>query len=233
MLAAMIRSALFAFALLAPAPALAEERTVMVTGFDAVRVEGPFAVEVTTGGSAKATIRGDRRAIDSVDVRVAYRTLVVRVNPSAWGGWPGETADRPAIVLATPRVESAVLTGSGRIGIDRMEGQEVTLSLTGSGAIAVGEVEADELRATLIGTGTMAVAGDVARARFTSNGAGSVDAGDLRVDDLAVDAESSGDSMFFAHRTARVTATGLGVVRVAGNGACIVDGPGTVRCGTD
>ncbi|GAA0736093.1 GIN domain-containing protein [Sphingomonas japonica] len=219
---------------LSVAPAIsADERTVMVTGFDGVRVEGPFAVEVATGTGATATIRGDSRAVDSVDVRVEDRILVVAVNPSAWGGWPGDTPDRPQIAVATPRLQSVVLTGSGRVAVDRLRGQEVVLSLTGSGAIAVGDVDADEVRATLNGTGIIALAGDARRGRFTVSGAGSYDAADLMVGDLDVVAQSGGDSSFAARGTAVVTATGLGAISVGGTAPCDIKGPGTVRCEGD
>lgn len=218
--------------LLAPA-AKADERTVMVTGFDGVRVEGPFAVDIATGTAATATISGDARAVDSVDVRVDDRILVVTVNSSAWGGWPGDTPERPRIAVATPRLQSVVLNGSGRVAVDRLRGQEVAVTLTGSGAIAIGEVDADDLRASLAGTGTIALAGDARRARFTASGAGSYDAADLMVGDLTVLAESGGDSSFRSRGTAAVTATGMGAISVAGTAPCDITGPGTVLCEGD
>lgn len=215
-----------------PGIARADERSIMVTGYDAVRVEGPFAVTVTTGGSARARIVGDARAVDTVDVRIEDRTLVVTLDASAWGGWPGETPARPVIEASTPVLRAITLTGGGRIAADRLEGQEVVVTLSGSGIIAVGDVVADQLRASVIGSGKVALAGEVNRARFTVNGPGSFDAADLRADDLGVVSESSSDSSFAAVYSADIQALGVGAVEVAGQPGCSVRGPGAVLCGT-
>ncbi|UUL84319.1 GIN domain-containing protein [Sphingomonas qomolangmaensis] len=214
-----------------PAPAHAEDRRVMVTGFDSIRVEGPFDVELRTGGATGATISGEARALDGVAVRVEDRVLVISANPNSWGGWPDARAATPRIVATAPAIRSATLVGNGRLAIDRMASQQVTIDMSGSGTLRVAAIAADEFRATLTGAGSLEVRGTTARARFASNGANRIDAASLAVRDLTVLSQSPSESSFSASETANITAVGLGQVTVSGKAACTVAGPGPVLCG--
>jgi hypothetical protein len=216
--------------LMMPVSASADERRIMLTAFDSIRVEGPFEVEVTTGGSTGARVSGDRRALDGVDLRVEDRVLVVTGNQNGWGGWP-DGRQAPARIIATaPAIRRATVVGSSRVALDRLSGQNVGLSISGSGVIAVGDVRADELEAVVTGTGKLALQGQVARASFISNGVNSIDAAGLSVRDLTVQSESAGEASFTASETAAVTALGIGPITVDGTAACTISGPGPVRC---
>ncbi|WP_448503067.1 GIN domain-containing protein [Sphingomonas sp.] len=217
--------------LMLPVSASADERRIMLTAFDSIRVEGPFEVEVTTDGSTGARVSGDRRALDSVDLRVEDRVLVVTGSQNGWGGWP-DARQAPARITATaPAIRRATVVGSSRVALDRLSGQNVGLSISGSGVIAVRDVRADELEAVVTGTGKLALQGNVARASFLSNGVNSIDAAGLTVRDLTVQSESAGEASFAASETATVTALGIGPITVTGPAACTISGPGPVRCG--
>lgn len=213
------------------APAHADERRFMLTGFERIRLEGPFEVEVTTGGSTGAVATGDARSLDRVSVRVDGRTLVVASSVNAWGGYPGAVRSLPRVTVSASELSSAVVTGGGRLSIDRMRGQHIALALTGAGALTVGHADADRLEATLVGTGALTVAGAALQARFQSNGAGTIAAEGLDVGALTVTTQSAGDSRFSARHTATVSASGQGVVQVAGTATCTVRGTAAVDCG--
>lgn len=213
------------------APAPAEERRYMLSGFDRIRVDGPFEVVVTAGASSGAVAVGDARALETVNVRVQGTTLIVSPNVSAWGGYPGAVRSRPRVAVRVPALRSAAVIGGGQVTIDRMRGQRVDLTLTGAGTLAVGDAQADRVDATLIGTGSVTIAGRALQGRFQSNGAGTIDAGGFEVADLTVTWQSAGDGRFAARNTAQVNAAGSGSVRVAGTPACTVRGYGPVVCG--
>jgi hypothetical protein len=216
----------------APAPA---DRTVMLTGFDRIRVDGPFAVALTSGTRASARIGGGPRAAERVSVRVEGTTLIVSADVSAWGGWPGEEGAMPAVtVTAPPEFRSATVRGGGQLSIDRLRGQRIELALSGSGTLSVGELAADQLAVSLSGAGRMALGGKAARARFQTLGTGTIEAAGLTVDDLTVSAESQGDSSFTARRTATIASTAIGAVTVAGDAVCrVASRSGPVRCGKE
>lgn len=228
----MIRFAPLALLLVA-APAAADERSFMLAGFERIRVEGPFDVEVTTGGSTAARAEGDRRSLDAVRVEVSGTTLVVSTNVNNWGGYPNATRTIPKVMVAVPMLRAAAVTGGGRLAVSRMAGQSVALSLSGAGVIRVSEIEADQLSASLVGTGALTLAGRVHDARVQTSGAGTIDAEGLSVGALTVAAQSVGDSTFTARDTATIAALGSGTVRVRGPASCTISGAAPVLCGDD
>ncbi|WP_326525319.1 head GIN domain-containing protein [Sphingomonas sp.] len=228
----MVRAALVLLPLLSlAAPARADERRILLSAFDRIRVDGPFEVTVTTGKGAGATAIGDTRALDGVSVRLQGSTLIVGPSVNGWGGYPGTARTRPRVVVTVPALRAAAVVGGGRLSVDRMAGQRVELNLTGAGTLDVARAEADRVDGTLIGTGRMTLAGKAMRATFQSNGAGGIDAAGLDARDLTVNWQSAGDGSFTARETAEVMAMGQGAITVAGGPACTVKGSGPVTCG--
>jgi hypothetical protein len=220
---------------LLPGPALAADRNYSVTDFDRIRIDGPYAVTLRTGPASSAAATGDMRAIDRLSVTVQGRTLIVRTDSSAWGGWKGESPGRVALSVTTPALTSAILGGAGALAIDRAKAMRFELGLSGSGSIAIAALAADRLALTLVGNGKVTVAGSVAQTRATLQGGGTIEAGKLASDDLELGVSGTGDARFAAKRSAKVTAAGSGTVTVTGNAACTVNsaGSGEVRCGKE
>lgn len=204
----------------------------MLSGFERVRVEGTFDVVVTSGPTPSAKAIGDGRALDTVNLRVEGRTLVVSRGVNGWGGYPGDPVAKPVIRIVAPVLRGALLNGNGRMTIEWMSGQRVDLSLTGAGSMTVASAEADRLEAQVIGTGVLTVAGKALTARFITSGAGSIAAEGLLARALTVNQQGSGDGSFAARDTAAIFADGQGIVRVAGSPACTVRGGANVTCGT-
>ena len=216
-----------------PAPAMAATRSYSVTTFDRIRVEGPYAVTLKVGSAVSARADGDPRAIDRLKVEVQGRTLVIRADASAWGGWDKTGPGRVTVSLATPELNAAGVSGSGTLAIDRAKAQRFDIAVSGSGSVTLGAVTADRLWLVLVGSGQLTVAGRAQQAKATLQGSGSIDATKLAVDDLELGSSGSGEASFAASKTAKVSATGSGDVTVAGAAACTVNaiGSGEVRCG--
>ncbi len=97
----MNKTAILALCIAAfPSASTAAERTLSVTSFDRVRIEGPFKVTVT-GVSPFAKIIGSTSAFDSVTVDQQGRTLIVRPNSSNWGGYPGQSRGSVEVSVGT------------------------------------------------------------------------------------------------------------------------------------
>ena len=227
----MARGPLFAATVLLAVPAAAEDRRYMLTGFESVRVEGPYDVTIRTGSAPGASASGDRSGFESIDVRGEGRVLIVRAGQEAWGGYPGAKRSPPRLTVTVPALRAARVDGGGRLSVDRMAGQSVDLQLNGAGRIDVAELRTDRLNAVVVGTGALKVGGKVQRARFAANGAGSIDARALDLDALTLDWLSVGEAAFTVRYTAEVSAQGQGPVEIAGSPACKIAGPGPVACG--
>lgn len=226
----MKRALLLALLLAAPADAQVA-RSVMLSGFDRVRVDGPFEVTVTQAPRASAVVTGTRDATERVDVRVENGTLIVSADPSAWGG-----SDKPAsatvAVGAPPGTRGIAVRGGGTVRVDGIRGGRVDLAVAGSGTLTVARADADQLYATMTGAGRLEVAGAARRARFLAIGTGSVEAKGLAVNELAISQDSLGDGTYSASRTVTISSTGLGAITVDGEAACTVTAQrgGPVAC---
>lgn len=213
--------------------AAAASRNFTVTGFDKIRVQGPYAVTVRTGAGPSAKASGERDALDRMVVEVQGRTLIVRTDRGGWTGWLGGAQGGATLALTTHALTAAALDGPGSLSIDRMAAPRVDMSISGSGDVTIGAIETDRLTLNLAGSGQMKMAGKAAQARITIMGSGDVDAAGLAVADAEVSLAGSGDVQLSASRSARVNANGSGNVTITGKAACAVRniGTGNVACG--
>ena len=229
----MTRIMIAAFLALSAASASAAERRYTVTDFDRIQVDGPFQVALTTGRASSAMASGSNAAIERVSIDVQGRTLRVRTNRSAWGGYPGEGTGPVRILLSTNGLRAASLAGSGRLSIDKARAMRFDASVSGSGRIDVGVIEADTLVVALLGSGKIMVGGKAKSLRATIQGAGDLDAEALSVEDAQINASTSGLIAVAVRRSATVTSSGQGDTKIIGSPACTVksSGSGQVLCG--
>jgi hypothetical protein len=220
-------------ALAAAAPAAAAERRYPVTDFDRIEVEGPYRVTVRSGLASAARAEGSAAALERISVDVQGRTLRIRPNRSAWGGYPGDRAGPVSVSLTTRDVRAAAVNGSGSLDLDRLRGLRVDVSVSGSGRLGVAAVEADNLIVGLLGSGRIALAGRTKQLKATIQGSGDLAAAGLKADDAQVTAETAGRVALTAERTVRLKVRGPGDVEIGGNASCTIegDGSGKVVCG--
>lgn len=214
-------------AMLAASPAASAERTLSVTSFDRIRVDGPFKVTLTTGVAPFARVTGSSSAIDRVSVDVQGRTLVVRPSLSSWGGYPGEATGPAEIVLGTHDLSQAWLNGAGSLSIDRVRGLTFGFDLQGSGSVAIANMDVDQLRVGLNGAGSATLAGKAPKLTAIVRGVSSLDASALQVKDAAIGAEGPAQIKASVTGTLKLDARGTSTIDIAGTPACTVTAQGS------
>ena len=224
----MTKAAILALCLASLAsPALAEERTLSVTSFDKVRVDGPYKVKVTTGASPFAKVSGSAAAIDGVTIDQQGQTLIIRPNPNSWGSSSNEARGPVEISVGTGALSQAFINGSGSMAIDRIKGLSFGLSVQGSGSAAVADTNVDQLTIGIAGSGNIAIAGKAPKLTAIVRGTSSLDASALMVRDVTVGAEGPAQVRINASGTAKVDARGVASVDIAGGAACTVKSEGS------
>lgn len=210
------------------ASAAPQEKVFLVTGFERVRVDGPFAVEIVRGPT-RAVAEGDAKLLERLIVRVDGGTLVVTAGVQT--GTPARVADAlPRITLTTPAIHGLLVNGGGEVRVGEMRGTRVDIALNGSGTIHVGAVQSDDLNLTVIGAGRVSASGSSRRARVRLSGPGTIDAPGLQIGDGTLISESAGELKIGVRYTVRVFAMGLGKVTIGGTPECKISGPGPVEC---
>jgi hypothetical protein len=218
---------ILAFPLLAPlfvigaaTPLAAAQRTYSVTDFSRVRVEGPFAVNLATNVAPFARASGTPRALDRVSLKVDGRTLVIRVDRSAWGGGPDEDFGPVTIEVGTHDLDLAILNGPGSLAIDRVRGLKFSLSSFGSGATSIGDVSADRLSIFAQGSGSTRVAGATKQLDAALDGPGLIDASALMAKDATLSAMGPASLRATVTNSVKLTATGTATIALDGGAAC-------------
>jgi len=202
------------------APASAATRNFGITGFEKVRVDGPFKVNLTTGVAPFATATGSPQALDRVAVEVRGNTLVVHSNLDSWGGYPGKDSGPVEISLGTHDLSAAWLNGSGAIAIDRVRGLSFDLSVQGSGAGQIGQVNVDQLNVSVVGTASAKLAGQAAKMTAVIRGVSSLDAAALATKDATLGADGAATIAANVDNSVTVDATGPATVNIAGGPSC-------------
>jgi hypothetical protein len=201
-------------------PATAATRNFGLSGFDRIRVEGPFKVKLATGVAPYARASGSADAIERVAVSVEGRTLVVRTHGAWGGGFPGKTFAPAQIEIGTHDLTSAWLNGAGTLQIDKIKGLSFDVSVQGSGAMAIGRADVDHLRVAVSGTAAAIVAGKAARLTTTVRGISTLDSGGLVVKDAVVGAEGAATVKAHVTNAVKVDASGPATISLTGNPAC-------------
>lgn len=216
----MIRWTLYAAILFAPVPAAAAERSYTVTGFDRIRVEGPYAVTLTTGRAASARATGRPQALDAVLIEVQGRTLVVRQNRTSGMGASSANLGPVAIALSTHELSAAWLSGAGTLRIDRLKGLSASLEVTGSGSLQVGNIAVDKLSIGLTGAASATLAGKTLNLRAIARGAANLDASALSARDATLAGEGPAIVSATVTNSADVSAAGTAQIKLDGRPAC-------------
>src|SRR3546814_20264478 len=84
--------ALLSVMMLSAVPAAAATRGFTITGFDAIRVDAPVEVVITTGAGASARAEGDQAMLDRLKVDVSGRLLPVTLERARSGEQSGGRA---------------------------------------------------------------------------------------------------------------------------------------------
>ena len=210
----------FLLALVVSAPSAAATRNFGVSGFDRVRIDGPYRVTLTTGVPPFANASGSQTALDAVSIDVQGRTLVVHVSRSAWGGYPDKDSGPVEVNIGTHDLSAAYLNGAGTLQINRVKGLAFELSAQGSGLVSIADADVDQLLVGVVGSASATIAGSAARLTATVRGISSLDASNLVIKDATISAEGAATIKANVTNAAKIDGTGPATFVLTGNPAC-------------
>lgn len=211
-----------------PAPADAATRNFGISGFERIRVDGPYRVKLATGVAPFATATGNSAAaLDGVAMDVQGRTLVIRGARASWGGYPGEAAGPIEISIGTHELSAAWLNGAGSLAIDRLRGLSFDLSVQGSGAASVDAVEVDQFKVAISGTAAVSLAGSAMKLNATVLGVSTLEANGLTSKNATIAASGPSTARVTVTEAAKVNAQGAASVELGGSPACTVTANGS------
>lgn len=218
----MMRTLLILSMFAGASPATAASRNFGITGFERIRIDGPYTVRLATGVAPFARASGDPAALDRIAIDMEGRTLIVRPSQSSWGGSSARGAEAVEISLGTHELTAAWLNGSGALAIDKIKGLSFELSVAGSGLAKVGQADVDQLKLSMAGTGGATIAGKAGQARIAVSGIASLDAAGLATKDATITVNGPATVRATVSNSAKVDGEGPATVTLIGKPACTV-----------
>jgi hypothetical protein len=205
---------------IAALPASAATRNFGVNGFDQVRIEGPYAVDLTTGVAPFAKATGSQAGLDRVAIRVEGRTLQIRAAES-WGGYPGQDGGPVTIQVGTHDLAGAFVLGAGTLHIDKVKGLQFNVSVQGSGGTTIDKADVDQLGIVLGGTASVRIAGRAGKLTTAVRGMSMLDASGLAAKDAGVAAEGTATIKANVTNSVKLEAAGPSTISFEGRPSCI------------
>ena len=137
-------------------------------------------------------------------------------------------------VVTLPRLAGVGLGGSGRMTVDRVQGDAFDAALGGSGDMTLGSLQVDRAEISIGGSGTIAASGSAHSLKISMGGSGNVQAAGLRAASADVSAAGSGDIRATVDGPAQVSVVGSSTVDLGRGARCTVTrmGKAQVRCGS-
>jgi hypothetical protein len=172
------------------AAGVSEKRS--LSGFDRIRLTGPFTTEITAGEQTLVTFSGDRDAVSRITTKVDGDTLIVGMRG---GDWPFQRKARLAIAL--PMLRGVANDGAGSVRISGLTGGDIEIENAGAGSIVA--------------------SGRAANEAVSLDGVGKIDATAVDAHDVTVNNNGVGSVLVRASGVLSMSVNGLGEIRYAGN----------------
>lgn len=209
------------------APTNAATRNFGITGFDKIRVDGPYKVRLTTGVAPFASASGSTAALDGLSIDVRDDILIVHSSLDSWGGYPGKDVGPVEVSLGTHELSAAWLNGSGTLSINHVEGLKFGLSVQGSGAADIAQADVDQFNVSVLGTASARLAGQAGKVTAVICGISTFDASGLSTKDATLGADGAATIAANISGSVKVDATGPATVRLTGGPSCTLQVSGS------
>jgi hypothetical protein len=189
------------------------ESTVAVTDFDRVALESIGTLVVVQGDQESLTILAEENLLQYIEANVRGDELEIGVERGI-GLQPTEDITYQLTVKTLERVS---LSGAGKLEVDELDVDRLTLESSGVGSFTITDLQAQDLNVEISGTGSATVAGMVSDVQIEISGAGSFTGDDLQVQEAQVDISGLGNARLWVEDQLNVTISGAGSVSYFGD----------------
>lgn len=118
------------------------------------KLENSTSIDIVykTGDTTGITIRADENLIDNIIAETYDNTIEIKFTPE---DHHLDFGVKPLITITSPRLEKAIISGSGAFLADTMSGDDVTIKASGSGDVSTSHVACKNLSVLITGSGNV------------------------------------------------------------------------------
>jgi hypothetical protein len=182
---------------------------------------------LTQGSPQQVVIQAE----DDLDkIETVVRDGVLRIRSDNWSS----RIKGVRIWITMPEVEKLNVSGSGNILAETsIDADELELRVSGSGKIKIPELKGEEMEAAISGSGDIILSGSADEMEISISGSGNVDAAGLKVNECGIKISGSGDCKIDVSGELDASISGSGSVTYYGDPQidARVSGSGKVKKG--
>ena len=204
-------------------------RSFAAKGFTGVALKSSDDVDVRTGAAFSVTAEGDPAVLDQLDIRLDDKTL--NVGRKTKGGMFWDKGGGAKVHVVLPRLDQAMVAGSGTMLVDRAEGAFDGM-VAGSGDLNIASVVAQSASLSIAGSGNITLAGRADKMDVSVAGSGDLKGQQFTAGSADISIAGSGSVRANVPGNASVSILGSGDVELRGGAKCEVSkmGSGDVKC---
>lgn len=133
------------------------EETRSVSGFEAIRAEGVYRLDISESAAFRVVVSGDSYNVPRIETRVEGGTLVISQSSSI-------SSDIPTVVtVQMPNLESASIGGVIAAHVSGFAGSALRLEQRGTSSMSVEDAQYTQLSVGVAGTSSLQLAGHADR----------------------------------------------------------------------
>jgi Putative auto-transporter adhesin, head GIN domain len=211
-------------AMLTPQLAFAEQRKLLVGGFNDIVIDGDMSVNIMTGKGASAKATGDRWILDLLKLDRVSETLYIRVQQTASDQNTVRIKQPLVITLTNQSIRSIKLRGNAKLTVNNIESDGVArIYVDGGGSVDIGRMKTDKLDVAMSGSGQVTIgAGSARETALQMQGAGIYDAKNLKTRKFRLEQNGNATVSANVEESAQLANTGSGTITITGNAECFI-----------
>lgn len=180
-----------------------------VNAFTTLKVNGNFNIVFTQGTCSLKITAADQNSMSSIDVKSSPTSLTISQKDGAQGG--------ATLYIGLKDVQQISININGNISTtNTINNGELTLNIDGN-ATGTLSMDVKMLNCNSSSGKELTLKGKAKQCNFKDSGEGSIDASELKTDNMTLDDSSDGDLKIYAHPEMHVKMEGSGAFTYFGN----------------
>ena len=195
-----------------------------------VFVEYPANVTILQGDDQSLKITADDNLLSQMRTEVQDGRLTIENSERNWNQRvrPSEPMQ---IVITVRELDEVAFSSAGKLNIDGMESDALTVTVSGAGDVNLTGVKVGQLKCTLSGAGNIKAEGSADEMNIRISGFGSFNGGELESQDAQIYISGAGSATLRAEQSLDANISGAGSIEYYGNPQVskTISGAGSVK----
>jgi len=194
-----------------------------LSGFTKVSFAVPGNLNIRIGSEFRVVLEGNKDFLSEIITEVSNNGLTIKREPeSGWRSGRNRSRfnnERITVNITMPAISSLSVTGSGTTEVfDSFKTSSLSLSVTGSGRLMINDVSGENLNSTITGSGSIFIKGNgFDKADIKITGSGSYTGESLKLETANITVTGSGNCNTHVTNLLEARTTGSGNITYLGN----------------